>query len=840
MSIKEIINERIEKEIPFLRKVQFASQLKQDSNFISSRLLPYLFYSNTINEEARIIPVFLSEKEDMLRLPLFYALGIFKSYADHFLSDKNFQNQDLISKDINIQALDSDICKLKTIDYTSNDIVLKTGRGELKYYEFGDSERLRYKNSQTNYIKHLEKIFGEIEEYKKTIKIGNNPLKLIQEMDSQSFRSNNYFHGALYFTNNLKLLEFKDFTINNESFFNTIPTSKMEIEDGKINFTRMGDRRRKVGKQVNKIEEFLIFTHLNNYKGFFEIKKEKKWLDTLMFDFTEDLKNLENVLDTIRNQYQEPLKKNVIKNIFLLFSEKHLDAFYKIKQAGINTTQFLLKREMKKELLNNKDLLEPKVIQCSSNELNKKFKHCENILRKFCSRVHLINLVDSLLKPFFNIKKRYFSLYNKDELFEQITFFENSLSDIKSNFFPTSEFDDDFSVIYSLLEDLKNNLINRKIEKLKKYISDKNLRYCIISYNDEEEDKEFVKNFVENENIEFKNPKDIKYPFTFLKNYDTVFILNLTRELSYLISMNLFPNNVYLLLDSFEYKLYEKTKTYVSNISRENELFELLNIDYTPKKEEHISENVTNDIEDTREFNLESFVNSVLKTNQNIKLYNKTLREKETESIMLFFEDGTSLKVNENKYFFIHKENIQSLSECHVKAKNLTRGDIIFLFKRDSVEFEKLILEVAEEDYPEIKNLLNLDMKWRNKIKEYIEKEVFSIENFRSILNRKGYSIKSNQAIQTWLNNDVYQPRNLNSLINIISELGILTENEIDDVIKAIKAVKALKTRLPNELAKIQFAELNGLEYNSNFEFPELTEKIYQFMDIKTISLIIN
>jgi hypothetical protein len=839
MKIKEIVSDRIENELFFLSKINFDFQFKEDSNYISNALLPYLFYTNAIDNNSRIIPVFLHKREDIIRAPLFYALSIFKIYADNFINNKNFTNQSYKDKDINILALNGSVCKLKSINYTSQDIILDTGSG-LQPYDFKDSEILKQKNSRTNYIKNLKNIFKDIEAYKKSIRIENNPLKLIREMNSTEFRRKNTFHGALFFSKNSKFLnskDYKDFTINGEKFLNTIPTSKLDLKEGEMNFTRMGDRRKEAGKQINEIEEFLIFTHMDNYKGYFEIKKEKNWLDTLIFDFTDNLKDLEDVLNTIKNDYKESLNNKDIKNIFLLINEKNLNAYKTINRTGLNNTPFILNREQKKNLLSNNNFLEPKIIQCSLNELNKKFKQAEKIIKNQCSQVPMINLVDSVLKPFFEIKKRYFSFYNKNELIQKINSFEDSLKKVKSEWFPTSEFYEDFLVLFSLLKELKENLTNSKVESLKELITDTNLKTCIISYNDNEQDKQFLRNNLEPVNIEFINPRNLKHPLSDLKKYDNVFILNLNRELSYVTSLNIFPNNVYLLLDSYETKIYEMTKNFIGNISSEKVLSEVLNIEYKNNEEDPIKL-VADEIQESHEFNLDVFIDSVLKSNQNNNLYNESLKEKNTESIMLFFEDGNSLKVNENNYFFIHKEDIVSLKECHVRAKDLTTGDILFLFNRDSDEFEKLIWEIAE-DYPKIKDLLNLDLKWRENIREYIEKEGISIDEFRKILNREGHRIQSSQAIQTWLNNDVYQPRMFNSLVNILSELDILTEVDLEQVKEATKTVKALKTRLPSELAKIQFAELNGLEYKSNFEFPELTKKMFRFMDIKTISVIV-
>ena len=110
---------------------------------------------------------------------------------------------------------------------------------------------------------------------------------------------------------------------------------------------------------------------------------------------------------------------------------------------------------------------------------------------------------------------------------------------------------------------------------------------------------------------------------------------------------------------------------------------------------------------------------------------------------------------------------------------------------------------------------------------------------FRDDLSDYDYVIYSNQAIMTWINGDVYQPRNLNKLFNALGELGVVPKHLQDNLINAIRTTKKLKTRLPHELQMRHIAELNDLQYFSDYEFPELSKKIYDFMDIKTISLII-
>jgi len=69
--------------------------------------------------------------------------------------------------------------------------------------------------------------------------------------------------------------------------------------------------------------------------------------------------------------------------------------------------------------------------------------------------------------------------------------------------------------------------------------------------------------------------------------------------------------------------------------------------------------------------------------------------------------------------------------------------------------------------------------------------------------------------------------------------MNIISDDEIDEYVKVIKTVKKLKTRLPYELKKIHVAELNDISYHTDYEYRELIEKMYRFIDIKTVSLVL-
>ncbi|MCF8226009.1 MAG: hypothetical protein K9J30_09030 [Bacteroidales bacterium] len=845
MNIKSIIDERTAYEMPFLRRIRINSQLMDDSDFISAKLLPYLFYTNTTDNKYRIIPVFLRKKEDVVWLPLFYSLALFKTNADTFLNGLNFSNLKFPDQPVRILDDDNNVCQLKAVNFTSSEIILKSGSGKLKYYDFDEAPLLELYNNRVAYGKNLDSVFNRIKKYNSSVRIGKNPLELVQKMNSHEFDLNNKFNGALFFTHNpglLKSEEFKDLTINEIPFLNSIPASRMSVENGLISFKRLGSNRSTAGRQINQIKEFLVFSRFDNFNEYFVIKQERPWLNTLIFDFTRDQKELENVLNAIKDNYLKPLTEGKIKDIYLVFNEKDLHSYNYILKSKLDNFPFFLNSEAKKHFLSSKaGMHEPEAKLVNIPDLSSDFKEAIRIARGLCKEVHIINLIDPLVKPLFELKKRFNSFYNPDSLEEYLYSVQASLNEIRNTWFTGKEYENIFNFLFAFLDKIRASRGNEKLYLITNTDIRLEEKTGIVSFNENQDDMDFLKAMMHLEGIEFMNPRNIQNPLTELEKYANVFVLNSTRELSNAICANSFKSNVVLILNKTEHDQYDKNKNcwLIRNLSSREKLYDILNLDYEEgSNPEVISAKPETDETDQMEFDLDSFIRDVMKEKEINQVYKNYDRTREIDSIILFFRDGTSVTVNESKYFFIHKEDPKILKECHVQARDLKVDDIIFLVMHDAEEFEKLIWQIAEEQ-PEIKKLLDQDMKWRKNIDSYLRENKITKSSFRALLKENGFNIGSDQAIHTWVYGDVYEPRNMETLIDVLCNLGILVESEKDETLISIRAVKKLKTRLPGELQKMNIANMNDLIYTSDYSFPELLEKMYKFLDIKTISYII-
>lgn len=840
MNFREFVIGNIQKELPFLKKIKIEIDGNYMTDFISEELLPYLFYTNTIKKNHRIISMFLRQKEDAIKLPLYYSFALFKSYAEQYLSKLNFKDEYFCNRQITIRDNDSSICTLEAIKYTSQDIVIKSGRGPLKNICFQDVLYLEAYNKYTGYYRNLSPYFEKINGFNSSLRIRSNPLELIPKMDNVNLEVFKNKSGVLYFTSYDK--SYKEIKINNIPFFDTIPASMVKYSQGKLECNRLGSRRSQNGKAIDKLDEFIVFTNPENYSCFYELKKEKNWINTLIFDFTKDLKNLDNILNLIKNQYLESLNNGEIKDIYLLFNEKDLSNYFKIFNSKINHSPFLLSVNQKTHFLGGNGLIEPEILKTNSDDNNIAFKEVSKIIESLCEAVHIIYLKDKLLYPFFEIRNRYTSFYDQEHLTKTINQFESDLTNIKSSLFYSSEFKDDFSSINYLLESIKNNLSNPKLALIEGKLLNKGNSICVITYNSNEQDYLFLRRKLKNNNITFINPKKIKNPLTELEKFDCVLIFNTNQDLRFTLKLNAFKQNFLILVNETENLLLEKISgSIIPRISNSKKLAEILNIEEGEISQEKTSQVIftkEEEFEENFEFNIDDFISKILKKNQNNTIYINYVQNKNIDQVLLFFDDETSMTVNESKYFFVVKENIKSLKECHIQAKELKERDIVFLFNRDSDEFEKLVWDISK-NYPEINELLNIDLEWRQIIANFIKGKGISIDDFRVSLNSLGLSIISNQTIQMWINGDVYEPRKLRSLFLALSELSIINEEHINKYIRVIKIVKELKTKLPYELIKMHIANLNDAEYQSNYKFPELSEKMIQFMDIKTISMII-
>lgn len=840
MCLKSIVEQKVEENLAFLRKVVFDSQLIDKTDFITNMLLPYLFFTNTIDKNYRIIPIFLRKDEDIVHLPLFYALALFKLYSEDFLCSLNFSNRNFQVQEINLKDLDGEVSSIIRIDYLANNFVVKTGKGNIKFIDFDYVDIIGNINKCTGYYRKLEPIIFSVKEYLNSVRIGKNPLELIQNMASVNL--NNYNNGALFFTHNprfLKSSEFKDFTINQVPFLDTIPVSRVDYRLGEINLERLGNRRSKAGKEINKIKEFIAFTSLDYYNSYCEIKKAIGGLNTLIFDFTKNTKYFKNIIQTISTNYSSYLGSDGIKDIYMVFNEKDIPLFRDIDLDKVNFSPFLLSLDQKKELLDDSNLNEIELVDFDFVNFNDEFKHIDNILREFCRGVHISDLFSTVLSPFYQIKKRFNSFYDENDFRDKLKSFKDEILKIQRDWFYHSEWKMKIEFIYSFIDRLQEKLNNDKLFYLLDMQITKTSNICVVSYNENENDYEYLKSLTGLSEVDFLNPKSLKNVLNLFEKYQYVFVFNSSSDLSYICSLNLFRNKIYFFQNMIEKKIYKNIKEnkLIAKLSGYSKLSEVLNINGKTdniKRQEQVEEEV--DLIGKEEFDLDLFVQGILRDNKGNQIYKSDLRLN-SDIITLFFKDGSSISVSRSKYFFIHKDSLIILKDCHVKADDLNEGDIVFLLKYDNDVFETLIWKVAKH-YPKIEEILKDDQQWRINIENYICQNEITKDDFSDHLKRFGYDI-GGAAISTWISTDVYQPRKLEKLLTILSVLRIIPMDMKDRYLIAIKTAKKLKTKLPHELQKLYIADLNDLDYTSNYEFPELTKEMYKFMDIKTISLII-
>lgn len=850
MEIRNIVEEAIKKEMPFLAKIKIDSGNFCPTNFITSQLLPYLFFTNTDDNNFRIIPIFLNRKEDITLLPVFYSLALFRNYSQYFLNLKEFKDIEFSSYNApEIRDLDSKVGRIEAINFSAQNFVIRTGKGQKEFINFNQIDWYERQNRGTGYFRSTEEYFNSISNFNKTFKIRENPLELISYMDEKKFIESNKYQAAVFFTNDLSLLKtdfYRDFTINKKTFFETIPTSIMNYNHPNCNFESANGTRSALGKKVTKMKEFLIFSSFKNYKSFDEIKKTKDWVNTIIFDFTKDLKDLDNVLKIIDSQYKSRLDNGEIKDIYLIFNEKDLDVGYKIIEKRICIYPFLLNYEQKMHFEERTSTDKYKVEQITAFDGNKEFNLLISLAKEFCKEVHIISLYKDLLVNLFEIKTRYYSFYSKESLALQIKILKDFIFVVEENILTNPNYRDKFRQFHNTLELISENLNNEKLNGIKRIFKSSD-KVLIVSFNANADDLLNLKKELVNDDISVVNPKDLKHPLNDLNKYDSAYIVNSNTEFRYASVLNRLCNNVTFILTQEEFNKLKsiENSTLIKQFANDKKLLDVLNIQSEDREilslptEIQSSNNpkiVEESLNSSELFDLDGFVKNIIYENSNNNIY-KSYKEKNTENVVVIFTDETSLTVSKSKYFFIYKENINTLKDCHVQAKELENDDMVFLLRHDSDEFEKLLWEVASLN-PELKEYLEKDKKWRIKISDYIIENNMSYHDFCIELENVGFHISS-AALSTWIKNDIIEPQGLKKLLYSLFCLNIISETEIDDYLKVIKTVKKLKTRLPYELKKIHVADLNDIGYHTDYEFRELIEKMYRFMDIKTVSLVI-
>jgi hypothetical protein len=805
-----------------LDKMPFVNDIIPDetdrNDMVSSKLLPFYCYQNVqsaaVGEKSSLI--FISDKAQLYNIPYLLCLSHFKNLINRYLIEKNYSDRDL---NFNFYGPQNSNWLAKRLNYSSREVLIERNgiKKSISFDQFYSS--YFHLNSNNQNFKALDK---ELYSYRQLTSENSHPLELVG-LDTLSGQ----YNGLLFLSSKTEAIKRTKVEIQGVSISKLVPISSTKVGNNKLIFVPA----RKI-KRVKDQREMLVISSISEYDNRIEfIKNQKPWIKAIVFDLTSKAGD-RDFMCGLDNYLRNKNLASDFKIYFILFDHQ-TTAFFSIK-SSIGDTFFVdrsVKCSLKKEVCSEERL---QLIPLNVNF--KSFQRSKEILEKVCERIHFTEVVSSILAPFFEIKKRFFSFYSPDSLLALIGSFRSSVLDLQSIYLPDPDLRTDFAELYSFCDSLHKDISISPNAKLSS-LEDLKGKVIIISHNLNEDDIKYIKDQFSVSNIEFDRAK--RFNSIDLKNYDTVVILNINHELINYLRTCALTNNIQLLLTDEENIRLDKANNWISKsiscIEKGNNILSMIKCPEVQSLNDSYSSLSAESEDISEEIDLQKMILDLSESrNSNPTKISSSNIVRDKKLKTLIFEDGDIIIVDETRYFYqATDKQVNSFNDIRVQARDLKNEDQVFIFKNANKEFNEIFEEVAVT-IPALRDMVFDDKAWRQRLDHFRKHGDFTFEDLASELQRKGF-VCSVQSLRNWIDEHVYVPDKLEYLLNAMCLLGILEENEVELFNRASKTLKRLKTKLPQELFKMFIAEILDIPVDEEKEWPDLFNSIYEIITIKKI-----
>ena len=846
MNYRDELFEKINDEFPELIRIN--ASLKEQFNFVNSNLLPFLFYQNSKVQSSSFINVYTAGNNALRALPLAVVLGFIKPEIDRLLSDKDFANF-IPAHCININH-NGTVSLLEKVNYSTREIIIKDGGGKRSCIAF--SNLVLWKNRYT-YGTESSFIIDRIKEYLSLCQnVSVNPLSIPFE---GKIRPKS---GVVVFTNKSK---FK--SILNSLMFKDGSTLKkyVNIQELRVDMNaRREDSRKYVPlsqhrKVCSQIPLIIIAQSLD--RGLLkEIKEDYPHITTVVFD---EFEKLTEEVDLIRKQ---ALSLNL--NLFTIQRDSFCSNFSRLSSAShwlLNYGQKVLLNEQKEDRI---DLSVCVARDIKFNELFIKGRQVFELLKNLWEECPSGFDFSKLVADFWKLHKRLNSFYDLSVFKKSVGELRMEIDELEKGF-DSVVYKDRFRETYAYLDSISLNEVSVKQRMFEDEINGESL--LIVANFFEDADRLSLERELKLRHPRLKviHFRDYKEEAEINRIYDTALFCNFFGEYRTLLFLRKYGHKTVLVLNNKEYDDFrvqcEKMEKVTGRLSSEANIMKLLKcedfrsegcanysingfqVNYKGEGERKYSESTgTENPSDLEIITLDRLFQKLYSektANGNFRYLPVGDRTK----TIIYLDDGACMEVDSVKRFYaffeesLEKSSIKS-RDLKIEAARIKEGMSIFRLKGRE-ELEEIIDKVLQRLDVRARNIYEHQKLWRDAIRDYMLNENLSSRDFVERLQSWNFNIVSPVTVDNWLEGITDVPNNFNSLLNILYDNGILATAVPQKIIlKETQLYGRLKELAPKEVFRIYINQLRSIPYETDFNIPELIERVYDFVDIRTVCFV--
>lgn len=859
---KVILNESIQDLFPDLVNTKFWYNNKVASLFTEQALLPFLVYQNTIDDQHRLIGLYLPVSCSVTNLiPFYIMMGHYRKALNSVMQQNDYQVQTFKPNEKQIYY-NGGVYSLISVDFINRQITFKSGVGKIISVSFLQSYNIKWGKSSLDIgdkIDSFERIDNASQQNIFTFPIPLNYQKT---------------EGVIIFTNTSKF----ENLLQNVKVSGTDFREHLRIEKAVFSSNGVDIKFELLSKpNTRKKPVSLIIARIDAFRSYDLIlaagKGKLGHIKTVIIDdFDELIKRWENtdtaseeikILDEV---YFQKIAQKRIKDFYFISNNSSLNVHEFLKKFGITYNPWLLK-PLEDILINEGNIdFVPKIaltdVQSSRFEnlnhtVNSLIAEWKNLAEStFCNGDIL-----TPIKLLYDLRTKVNSFFNPNNIETLLANISLSIEQLFSKWFSSGQ---DYGVINrtrKLLEEIvgKNDiLLNYKLDIVIRELTNNRIsgQIHIVSDNNDLEDINWLTEAI---NTAFPDIMPVHY-------YKSEFIASLLENnerkqlVFYLFSdkkcintavANILGITQFFILNkvSFQFAKFqiEKYRHLQAEVGQTNLKYELLNLNQIIetgestnsglidiqyiKKEIVDPKNESQSVE--KEFEIQELLEEVIQ-----KHYNNASSKVSLNKYMLFFDDGTFIEVLNNKRFFIYEDD-KEFDEIDKVFKNVTAlrtGDQVIIAKR-ALNIKDL-LEQTLNTKEEYRNALEIDKQWRVAIAAYLDNNNLDLEQFSQILLNHHFKI-GESSIRHWIDSETRRPDNFPKLLRCLYTLNIISENQILLFDKCNSDLKSFQISFVRTAIRKLIARLHGINYHDDDVFnDDMLSDFLNHIEIKRINSI--
>lgn len=875
---REKITTLITQKFPDLKSISFKLGQQEKNSIIENKILPFLFFQNTIDSKRRIINLFLPEASTSINLlPVYITLGFYRKAVNNVLNRYRL-NSNFSGQKISVVS-NGNIYYIESIDYINEKIYLQT-QGSYNFVEcsFDDIYLMNWIYSSA------QQIFRSIDEFNNLKSKEDNILDFPIKAENEDFK------GAILFTSSKKHVKdvLKNVEVGQKRLIKFINIEEViyDKENDSYKFKPLA-----TSKKVTKKPVSLVIASDSDFRALDIIKNEAigkyDHINTIVFNNFDDLyynffsdDNEEELLYYL-NYYFDQIDNGRIMDIYLINKNYNLslDKYFRKSFSNESRTKLFtwfidpnerIHLENKQHLLRHNTEFHKISSKGFINVLNDTYKLLnkwkELAKKEFCNGEIIIGP-----EILYNILSKLNSFYDPEQLINSyLPFATDKLNNLKERWF-SSDSDDGLidetvshiNYLFEIKNEAHNSKLNYFLNNFQSEIKIDN-KYRVIVITDkppETSDKEYFVNKITELNkeieIDFKHKNEnIPELLNLLHLYDYCLLFCYRGKYRTAPLTNIYAKKHVYLLNPKEYhfanyNIENYTLPHIKEMIADNNRLKLLNlppglftkIDFNPPKficKENESNTLTEfDIKKEKQFDFEAFANSLInsvdKTPKNLNTQNESLYY-----YYIFMEDGNYYKFPDNKRLFVFDEDLTSIDKAKKPVKEINIGDtIIFLKTDENIEIKDVIYHLLNKSNS-FNSVLYYNKKWREVLTQKFIDLDLDLNKLNLVLNEYGIDV-SRHVPEYWMSSETTLPQKFDNILLALANMELIEKSEIPKYRDSVKQIKKIQITFVRELIKKIIAEVENIPYipSNPLIDKNLLDEFIEHIEIKKVKNVI-